>query len=96
LKFAPELPISPYIATGVGFARYNNTSRTSSAGTIASDRSIKAVWDLGGGIDWKLAPFVSARAEVRNFHTGSPDLVGLSGGGSQDNIIPQVGLVFRF
>ncbi|HYE23883.1 MAG TPA: hypothetical protein VEG32_01665 [Clostridia bacterium] len=91
LKFAPEFPISPWIAVGGGFARYKVTSgiedgRTSNVG----------VWDFGGGIDMKIAPFFSVRGEVRDFYTGDPDLRVSSGSGRQHNIVPQAGLVFRF
>lgn len=93
VKFAPEFPVSPYLAAGVGFARFHNGANS----TFSDDTSTKAVFDVGGGIDWKIAPFVSARAEVRDFYSGLPDL-GLASGlsGRQHNVVPQVGLVLRF
>ncbi|MDT8069157.1 MAG: hypothetical protein ROO76_13410 [Terriglobia bacterium] len=93
VKFAPGFPISPWLAGGVGVARYH-----SSANDTQSDQtSTKPVFDVGGGLDWKIAPFVSARAEVRDFYSGLPDL-GLANGlsGRQHNVVPQVGLVLRF
>ena len=94
LKFAPSFPISPYIAGGVGFARFH-----SGATSVTSDQtSTKAVFDIGGGLDFKIAPFFSARAEVRDFYSGLPNFDLVSGGlsGRQNNVVPQVGLVFRF
>ena len=94
LKFAPSFPISPYIAGGVGFARFH-----SGATSVTSDQtSTKAVFDVGGGLDFKIAPFFSARAEVRDFYSGLPnfDLVSSGLSGRQNNVVPQIGLVFRF
>ncbi len=93
VKFAPELSISPYLAGGVGFARFHNAANATSPDTSTT----KAVFDIGGGIDWKIAPFVSARGEVRDFYSGLPDL-GLASGlsGRQHNVVPQIGLVLRF
>ncbi len=94
LKFAPSFPISPYLAGGVGFARFHT-----GASVIGSDQtSTKAVFDIGGGLDFKIAPFFSARAEVRDFYSGLPDFNLVSNGlsGRQNNVVPQLGLVFRF
>jgi hypothetical protein len=93
VKFAPEFFLSPYLAAGVGFARYHNNATA----TLPEGSSTKAVFDIGGGIDIKIAPFMSFRAEVRDFYSGLPDL-GLASGlsGRQHNVIPQAGLVLRF
>ena len=94
LKFAPSFPISPYVAAGVGVARYH----TNSTSTTGDQTSTKAVFAVGGGLDFKIAPFFSARAEVRDFYSGLPDfnLLGTDLSGRQHNVVPQVGLVFRF
>ena len=94
LKFAPSFPISPYIAGGVGFARFH----TGSTSVTSDQTDTKAVFDIGGGLDFKIAPFFSARAEVRDFYSGLPnfDLVSNGLNGRQNNVVPQVGLVFRF
>jgi hypothetical protein len=93
VKFAPEFPVSPWLAGGIGVARFHS----SATATFSDQTSTKAVFDIGGGIDWKIAPFVSVRGEVRDFYSGLPDL-GLANGlsGRQHNIVPQVGLVLRF
>lgn len=94
VKFAPSFPLSPYFAAGVGFAHF----RTSGTSTAGSESRTNAVFDVGGGLDMKIAPFFSARAEVRDFYSGLPDfsLVGSGLSGRQHNVVPQVGLVFRF
>jgi len=93
VKFAPEFPISPWLAAGIGVARYHNSANA----TFPDSTSTKAVFDLGGGIDWKIAPFVSVRGELRDFYSGLPDIAAASSlSGRQHNIVPQVGLVLRF
>ena len=94
LKFAPSFLISPYVAGGVGVARFH----TSATSTTSDQTSTKAVFDIGGGLDFKIAPYFSARAEVRDFYSGLPsfDLISSGLSGRQNNVVPQVGLVFRF
>lgn len=93
VKFAPEFPISPWLAAGVGVARYHNSANA----TFSDETSTKAVFDIGGGIDFKIAPFLSARGELRDFYSGLPDIASASGlSGRQHNVVPQVGLVLRF
>jgi hypothetical protein len=96
LKFAPAFPISPYLAAGIGVAHF----RVDATATSAATSHTTAVGDLAGGIDWKLAPFVSARVEVRDYISGNPlrDLTGGLGTVSsrQQNIMPTAGLVLRF
>ncbi len=92
VKLAPEFPVSPYFVAGVGFAHYNTVNST----FIGNNSSTKAAYEVGGGIDWKIAPFVSARAEVRDFINGTPDIATITQTGHQHNVVPQVGLVLRF
>ncbi len=91
LKLAPEFPISPYVVGGVGFAHYRTT--TSSAFSASNN---KAIYEIGGGLDMKVAPFFSVRGEVRDFIGGVPNFATLTDAGHQHNIVPQLGLVFRF
>jgi hypothetical protein len=91
LKIAPEFPVSPYFAVGGGWARYKESD--SFGGTSHTE----GVFDFAGGVDMKVAPFVSIRGEVRDFYTGSPSFTGIpSGSGRQHNIVPTGGLVLRF
>jgi opacity protein-like surface antigen len=92
LKLAPEFPFSPYLVAGVGYARYH-TSGVLGAGTGTSEN--KVVVDVGGGMDMKIAPFVSLRGEVRDFHSTSPGLLSIIGV-SDHNIVAGGGLVLRF
>lgn len=93
VKFAPEFPISPWLAAGIGVARFHNSANSN----FPDDTSTTAAFDIGGGIDWKIAPFISARGELRDFYSGLPSIASASGlSGRQHNVVPQVGLVLRF
>ena len=98
LKFAPGFFLSPYVATGGGLARYTRSASQTPAG---SSRTVnKGVWDIGGGIDMKVAPFLSLRGEVRDFYSGSPELSINQVTGTfdqrQHNIVGTAGVVVRF
>lgn len=98
LKLAPGAPISPYIATGGGLAHFNRSASQTPAGSSSTVN--KGVWDIGGGLDMKVAPFLGLRAEVRDFYSGSPELRLSQVTGTfnerQHNIVGTAGLVVRF
>lgn len=89
---APLIPVAPYVVAGVGFAHYNVPNST----LFGNDSSTKAAFSVGGGVDMKVAPFFSIRGEVRDFISGTPDIAAITQSGKQHNVVPQVGLVFRF
>jgi Outer membrane protein beta-barrel domain len=92
LKLAPEFPLSPYVAAGIGYARFHQDANAS----VSSQSVNTEVYDFGGGLDLKIAPFVSLRGEVRDFYSGFPDFNSLSNTGRQHNLVAQAGLVLRF
>lgn len=98
LKLAPSFPISPYIATGGGLAHFRRSASQTPSGQ--SNSVNKGVWDIGGGLDLKIAPFVGLRAEVRDFYSGSPETRLSQVTGTfrqrQHNIIGSAGVVLRF
>ena len=87
VKFAPGFIVSPYLAAGVGWSHFSSTQ------TNASDNKFAA--DFGGGLDFKVFPFVSLRLEARDFYSGVPELI-LPTTGNQNNIVVSGGLVLRF
>jgi opacity protein-like surface antigen len=91
LKFAPELPISPYVMTGVGVVRFKTTQSTGS-----ENSETHPVFDIGGGADMKIAPFVSLRGEIRDMYSGSPRFSIAAVTSRQHNLMIEGGLVFRF
>lgn len=93
LKVALGVPlIHPYLVAGAGLAHYNVTNGT----TFGNDSSNKFAWEVGGGVDMKIFPYLSLRGEVRDFINGTPDIAAITQEGRTHNVVPQVGLVFRF
>ena len=93
LKFgAPLVPFQPYVVAGVGVAHYNIPN----SNFFGNNSSNKAAFEVGAGMDVKVVPFFSLRGEVRDFINGTPDIGAITQTGRQHNIVPQVGLVFRF
>lgn len=91
LKVAPEFPLSPYVVAGGGFAHYSAGKKPFSN---VGDTATKGVFEFGGGVDMKVAPFFSVRGDVRDFYSGSPEFTGTDS--KQHNVVTQVGLVLRF
>jgi hypothetical protein len=98
IKLFPEFPLSPYVAAGGGLAHFSRSTSQTPSGSSSSVN--KGVFDIGGGIDMKIAPFLGLRAEVRDFYSGSPELTLNQVTGTfnerQHNIIGTAGLVLRF
>jgi len=89
VKLAPEFPISPYLVAGGGVVHFSKSN------VITDDSSYSGTFDVGGGLDFKIAPFFSARGEVRDFYSGSPNVV--TGFNDREHqLITSLGLVFRF
>lgn len=89
LKLASGFPISPYFVAGGGLARFSKSNVSTDSTTNTG------VFDVGGGLDLKIAPFVSARGEVRDYYSGSPNIQ--TGFTSREHqLITSVGLVLRF
>jgi Outer membrane protein beta-barrel domain len=92
LKLAPAFPVSPYFVAGVGVARF---TQSAPGITETSDNAVAA--DIGGGVDMKIAPFVSLRGEFRDYYGGRPVLpLSLPGAERQHNLVTTGGLVIRF
>ena len=92
LKFLGSMPISPYVLAGAGVAHFS-TDKTPVAGSSSSNKS---VFDVGGGVDVKVAPYISLRGELRDFISGTPSLAAIRDSGHQHSVVAQAGIVFRF
>jgi opacity protein-like surface antigen len=89
LKFAPGFPVSPYLAAGAGWGSFRSTNTSATANKFAAD--------LGGGLDFKVFPYISLRGEVRDYYTSAPTLdFPAIYRGSVNNIVFSGGAVFRF
>lgn len=95
LKLAPGFFVSPWLAIGGGLAHFGASSGLAAlSGTSGSTNT--GVFDVGGGLDVKVAPFVSLRGEVRDFYSGGLGLSLASFNQRQHNIVTTAGLVLRF
>lgn len=75
--------VSPFIAAGGGLAHYSGTA------SVAS--STVGAFQVGGGFDFNMIPLLKFRAELREFHNGTPNFnVG------QNNLFAGAGLVLKF
>lgn len=90
LRIWPSFPISPYLAAGVGYSRFN---RTLFDGTTSVDNGF--AWDVGGGLDVKVLPYISLVGEVRDFNSGDLGLESLATG-RQNNVFVTGGVALRF
>lgn len=88
LKFAPGSPVSPFLAAGGGWARYSPQNS-------ALDSHSTGVVQFGAGVDFKIAPYVGLRTEVRDYYTGAPE-IGLAFSERQNNVNAMAGLWLRF
>ncbi|MBO0801213.1 MAG: outer membrane beta-barrel protein [Blastocatellia bacterium] len=75
LKFLPGYFISPYVAAGAGYARFNvsDTTISGTTTTVTSRGSNKGVYNYGIGAEFKIFPGLSLRGEIRNFQAGTPN-----------------------
>ena len=95
VKLAPAFPVSPYLALGGGWARFHKSAQLASQ-TGTSQNTTSGLFDMAGGLDFKIAPFLGARVEVRDFYSGSlfPTVVDLAQ--RQHNLFAGAGLTVRF
>jgi hypothetical protein len=93
VKISPGFWVSPWLAVGGGLAHFSPSSGLRAAG---ADSTNTGVFDYGGGLDWKIAPFISARTEVRDFYSGGLGFNLANFNQRQHNIVATAGLVLRF
>ncbi len=95
IKFAPNLPVSPFVSIGGGVVHYSVTNETNYKGAL----------QFGGGADIKTGiPLLGFRAEVRDFVTGQPTFGVLNSlisptqknNDRRHNVLVGAGIVLRF
>jgi len=94
VKFAPGFAVSPWLAAGGGLAHFSgNSGLRLLSGT---DTTNTGVFDFGGGLDMKIAPYLSLRGSVRDFYSGGPGFNLATFNQRQHNVVATAGLVLRF
>lgn len=97
LKLLPGLRYSPFLAAGVGYARFNESDTLLNNQPNTGDRGTnRAAYTIGGGLDVKVFPYLSLRGEVRDFYSGTPRFNTDILDDRQHNFMVSTGLVFRF
>jgi opacity protein-like surface antigen len=96
LKLLPLGKVSPYVVGGVGLARLSPSDTLINGQPAASDAKINVAYSIGGGVDVKVAPFVSLRGEVRDYNTVTPAFTLTLFKKRQNNALISGGVVLRF
>ena len=94
VRLAPSFFLSPYVAAGIGYGRFNKTLIT---GTNTSTGAM--AFDIGGGLDMKILPHISLRGEIRDFNSGGldlPSVLSTLATGRQNNVFITAGIAVRF
>jgi Outer membrane protein beta-barrel domain len=90
VRLAPKFPISPYVSAGLGYGHF---SRKLFGGGTSADSTL--AFDIGGGLDLKVLPFISIRGEIRDFNSGGIGIENVAFG-RQNNLFATIGLAVRF
>jgi hypothetical protein len=94
LRLAPSFFLSPYVAAGIGYGRFNKTL-LDGTGVVNSSMAI----DVAGGLDMKILPHISLRGEIRDFNSGGldvPSMLSTLATGRQNNLFVTAGVAVRF
>ncbi|HLJ28864.1 MAG TPA: hypothetical protein VKY85_19295 [Candidatus Angelobacter sp.] len=96
LRFAPSASVSPWVAVGVGIARFNPSATSQVGGTNPATGALKGAGDAGGGLDFKAPGLpLTFRVEVREYFSGAPNL-NIPSLSLHNNIFAGGGVVLRF
>jgi opacity protein-like surface antigen len=97
VKLVPGFPVSPYGVVGAGFARLNpSDTAVDGAPTMGSKTRTDFAYSVGGGLDYKVFPFISLRGEVKDFRTATPQFNFNLFKEHQHNVLFSAGAVLRF
>lgn len=97
LKLAPNARVSPYVATGGGWALFEHSTTRQDGRENEAPRTLsRGAFNFGGGVDIHVWRFVSVRGEVRDFISGNPSFNVPVRGSIQHNVIFAGGLALKF
>jgi opacity protein-like surface antigen len=97
LKLFPGIGLSPYIAAGAGYGRYQASELLTNQQANTADREVSTwVFNYGGGVDLNVIGPIAIRGEIRDFITGSPSLNAPFLNDKQHNVTAAAGLVLRW
>lgn len=97
LKLFPGGGLSPYVAAGAGYGRYQASELLTNMQANTADREVSTwVFNYGGGVDFNLIGPIALRGEIRDFITGSPSLNAPFLTDKQHNVMAAAGVVLRW
>ncbi len=94
--------VQPFLTAGLGLNRFSGPSNALAVvgEYVNADNGWQFAWNYGGGADLVLERHFALRLELRDYITGQPqfspitNITGLTG--TSHNVVPSVGVVFRF
>jgi opacity protein-like surface antigen len=86
--------VQPFATVGLGTNRFYGPGSAPAVlyGFVRVDNGWQFAWNYGGGADLVLQRHLALRLELRDYVTGQPSFIL----GTSHNIVPSVGIVFRF
>jgi len=86
--------LNPFVTAGVGTNRFSGPASAAAvlSGLVGADNGWQFAWNYGGGADLVLERHLALRLELRDYVSGQPSFIT----GTSHNIVPSVGIVFRF
>jgi opacity protein-like surface antigen len=93
--------VQPFLTAGLGIKRFSGPSNASAivGGYVNKAYLSQFAWNYGGGTDLVLQRHLALRLELRDYVSGQPTVITGTGQnitGTSHNIVPSVGIVFRF
>jgi hypothetical protein len=88
--------ISPWVSVGGGIGRFSPSSNLEFGGPSHASSSTTGVFQVGLGLDVRIKPTISLRGGVRDFWSGSPNILVDTGKSRQHNYFVGGGVVWRF
>jgi hypothetical protein len=96
--------VQPFLTVGLGTNRFSGPKNAPAIvnGYVNADNGWQFAWNYGGGADLVLERHFAVRMELRDYITGQPPspITGpvhiVAGPGTSHNVVPSLGIVFRF
>lgn len=88
--------ISPWISVGGGVGHFSPSSNLEFGGSSDAKGSTTGVFQAGVGLDVRILPKLSLRGEMRDFWSGTPNILVDTGKSRQHNFFVGGGVVWRF
>jgi opacity protein-like surface antigen len=95
INLFPTTSFSPWVSVGGGYARFNPSSTLEFGGTNPSQTTSGGVFEVGGGLDVRIAGNFKLRGEIRDFNASEPP-INLKKGDRYSHLFAGAGVVFSF